>query len=82
MAEVYQFHRNCWLSIRVSPSHPYNAGKAGVLTGPGWGGRWLRGNVYDASSDLVVVLELRVSCLGIFCEKVSRGPLSDFIIEL
>jgi hypothetical protein len=24
----------------------------------------------------------RVSCLGIFCEKASRGPLSDFIIEL
>jgi len=23
-----------------------------------------------------------VSCLGVFCEKASRGPLSDFINEL
>ena len=38
------------LSIRVSPSHPYNAGKAG----PGWGGGWIRGNVYDACRGYVV----------------------------
>jgi len=33
--------------VRVSPSHPYNAGKTGL----GWGGG---GNVYAASSEEVV----------------------------
>ena len=43
------------LSIRVSPSHPYNAGRAGL----GWGGvGWLLGNVYAACSGCVVGLAL------------------------
>jgi hypothetical protein len=45
-----QFIETAGLSIRVSPSHPYNAGKAG----PGWGGGWIRGNVYDACRGYVV----------------------------
>ena len=52
VAEVY---RNVsGLSIRVPPSHPYNAGRAGL----GWESGWVRGNVYAASSDCVVVLAL------------------------
>jgi hypothetical protein len=46
-----QFIETAGLSIRVSPSHPYNAGRAAL----GWGDGWLRGNVYAASSDCVVV---------------------------
>ena len=43
------------ISIRVSPSHPYNAGRAGL----GWGGvGWLLGNVYAACSGCVVFLWL------------------------
>ena len=38
------------LSIRVSPSHPYNAGRAGF----GWMRGWLRRNVYVVYSDCVV----------------------------
>ena len=38
------------LSIRVSPSHPYNAVRAGL----GWMRGWLRRNVYDACSGCVV----------------------------
>ena len=49
-----QFIETAGLSIRVSPSHPYNAGRAGL----GWGGGCLRENVYAASSDCVVVLAL------------------------
>jgi len=42
------------LSIRVSPSHPYNAGSAGL----GWGGGRHRENVYAACSDYVGFLAL------------------------
>ena len=38
--------------VRVSPSHPYNAGRAGL----GWGGGCEQ--VYAASSDCVVILAL------------------------
>ena len=37
-------------SLRVSPSQPYNAGRAGL----GWGGGRHRGNVYAACSSCVV----------------------------
>jgi hypothetical protein len=40
--------------IRVSPSHSYSAGRAGL----GWMCGLLRGNVYAACSDCVVVLAL------------------------
>jgi len=40
------------LSIRVSPSNPYNAGSAGL----GWGGGRHRENVYAACRGYVVVL--------------------------
>jgi hypothetical protein len=39
------------LSIRVSPSHPYNAGNAGL----GSGSWWLQRNVYAACRGYVVV---------------------------
>ena len=67
-----QFIETAWLSIRVSPSHPYNAGRAE----PGWGGGWLRGNVYDASSDCVVVLALGDLVAWRHSVRASRGPLS------
>jgi len=60
------------LSIRVSPSHPYNAGRAGL----GWGGGWLRGNVYAASSGCVVVLVLGDLVTWRHSVRASRGPLS------
>ena len=51
VAEVYPVHRNVsGLSIRVSPSHPYNAGRAGL----GWMREWLQRNVYAACIDCVV----------------------------
>ena len=58
--------------IRVSPSHSYNAGRAGL----GWVGGWLRGNVYAASSDCVVVLALGDLVAWRHFVRASRGPLS------
>ncbi len=49
-----QFIETAEFSIRVSPSHSYNAGRVGLR----WMGGWTRGNVYDACSDCVVVLVL------------------------
>ena len=65
------------LSIRVSPSHPYNAGRAGL----GWGGGRHRENVYAACSDCVVVLVLRPSNLEAFCKGL-EGAAQLFIIKL
>ena len=51
-----QFIDTAEFLIRVSPSHPYNAGRAGL----GWMRGWLRINVYDACSDCVVCLSMRI----------------------
>ena len=40
--------------VRVSPAHPYKAGRAGL----GWMSGWLQRNVYDACRGCVVVLAL------------------------
>jgi hypothetical protein len=45
-----QFIETAEFSIRVSPSHSYNAGRAGL----GWMRGWLRRNVYTVYSDYVV----------------------------
>jgi hypothetical protein len=49
-----QFIETAEFSIRVSPSHSYNAGRAGL----GWMVGWFQGNVYATCSDCVVVLAL------------------------
>ena len=61
------------LSIRVSPSHPYNAGRAGL----GWGGGRHRENVYAACSDCVVVLVLGDLAVRRHFVRASRGQLSS-----
>jgi hypothetical protein len=45
-----QFIETAEFLIRVSPSHSYNANRAGL----GWMGGWLWGNVYAACNDYVV----------------------------
>ncbi len=52
-----------------------NAGRAGL----GWGGGCLRGNVYAASSDCVVVSAL--GSLEAFCEGLERST-QLFIIKI
>ena len=49
-----QFIETVELLIRVSPSHSYNAGRAGL----GWASGWPQRNVHAASSDCVVFLLL------------------------
>ena len=49
-----QFIETAELLIRVSPSHSYNADRAGL----GWMIGWSRGYVYAACSDCVVGLSL------------------------
>ena len=67
-----QFIETAEFSIRVSPSRSYNAGRAGL----GWASGWLRGNVYAASSDCVVVLALGDLVAWRHFVRASRGPLS------
>jgi hypothetical protein len=45
-----QFIETAEFLIRVSPSHSYNAGRAGI----GWMSGWFLKNVYAACSDYVV----------------------------
>jgi len=47
-----QFIETAEFLIRVSPSHSYNAGRAGL----GWMSGWFLRNVYAAGSDYVVFL--------------------------
>ena len=66
------------LSIRVSPSHPYNAGRAGLGWGSGWLRGWLRGNVYAACSDYVEFLALGESATRSLV-RVLEGAAQRFI---
>ena len=72
-----QFIETAEFSIRVSPSRSYNAGRAGL----GWAGGWLRGNVYAASSDCVVVLALRDLVAWRHFVRASRGALSVLLVN-
>ena len=72
-----QFIETAEFSIRVSPSHSDNAGRAGL----GWASGWLRGNVYAASSDCVVVLALRDLVAWRHFVRASRGPLSVLLVN-
>jgi hypothetical protein len=67
-----QFIETAECLIRVSPSHSYNAGRAGF----GWVGGWLKGNVYATSSDCVEVLTLADLVAWRHPVRASRGPLS------
>jgi len=65
------------LSIRVSPSHPYNAGRAGL----GWWSGWLQRNVYTACSGCVVVLALRELVAWEFSVRRPRGGPSVILLS-
>jgi hypothetical protein len=60
--------------IRVSPSHPYNAGRA--QDSDGGGGGWLRTDVYAACSGGVVVVALRDLVACEFSVRRPRGGRS------
>jgi hypothetical protein len=64
---------------RVSPSHPYNAGRAGLGCG---GGGWFTGNVYVACSDCVVVLALGNLVTWRHFVRGLEGAAQRFIIKL
>jgi hypothetical protein len=62
--------------IRISPSHSYNADRAGL----GWMSGWFLRNVYAACSDCVVVLALRELVAWEFSVRRPRGGSSTVMM--